>query len=132
MKQTTVFGVMAAGVHRRRRGLYGEAGATSRAARIWEPATGTPVPGSPWRNPALHRERRGARLTRREEGAYWAYGNRGLQAVRPNNAVRRDASPLECSGDFRHGLPGPKSGWKGGEGRKWRALQDSNLRPPGS
>ena len=25
-------------------------------------------------------------------------------AVRPNNAVRRDASPLECSGDFRHGL----------------------------
>ena len=24
-------------------------------------------------NPALHRERRGARLTRREEGAYWAY-----------------------------------------------------------
>ena len=24
-------------------------------------------------NPALHREQRGARLTRREEGAYWAY-----------------------------------------------------------
>ena len=22
-----------------------------------------------------------------------------------NNAVRRDASPLECSGDFRQGLP---------------------------
>ena len=30
-------------------------------------------PSSPWWNPALHRERRGARLTRREEGAYWAY-----------------------------------------------------------
>ena len=28
---------------------------------------------SPWWNPASHRERRGARLTRREEGAYWAY-----------------------------------------------------------
>ena len=28
---------------------------------------------SPWWNPALHREWRGARLTRREEGAYWAY-----------------------------------------------------------
>ena len=38
--------------------------------------------------------------------AHWAYCNRGLQAVRPNNAVRRDASPLECSGDFRHGLIG--------------------------
>ena len=24
-----------------------------------------------------------------------------------NNAVRRDASPLECSGDFRHGLLSP-------------------------
>ena len=24
-----------------------------------------------------------------------------------NNAVRRDASPLECSGDFRHGLLAP-------------------------
>ena len=31
------------------------------------------LPSSPWWNPALHRERRGARLTRREEGAYWAY-----------------------------------------------------------
>ena len=30
-------------------------------------------PSSPWWNPASHRERRGARLTRREEGAYWAY-----------------------------------------------------------
>ena len=28
---------------------------------------------SPWWNPASHRERRSARLTRREEGAYWAY-----------------------------------------------------------
>ena len=28
---------------------------------------------SPWWNPASRRERRGARLTRREEGAYWAY-----------------------------------------------------------
>ena len=31
------------------------------------------VLSSPWQNPALHRERRGACLTRREEGAYWAY-----------------------------------------------------------
>ena len=23
-----------------------------------------------------------------------------------NNDVRRDATPVECSGDFRHGLPG--------------------------
>ena len=28
---------------------------------------------SPWWNPASYRERRGARLTRREEGAYWTY-----------------------------------------------------------
>ena len=32
-----------------------------------------PLASSPWRNPALHRERRGARLTRRDEGEYWAY-----------------------------------------------------------
>ena len=32
-----------------------------------------PSLSSPWWNPASHRERRGARLTRREEGAYWAY-----------------------------------------------------------
>ena len=34
---------------------------------------GNQVLSSPWWNPASYRERRGARLTRREEGAYWAY-----------------------------------------------------------
>ena len=41
---------------------------------------------------------------RREEGAYCAYCNRGLHAVRRKTQFGRDASPLECSGDFHHGL----------------------------
>ena len=32
-----------------------------------------------------------------------------------NNAFRRDASPLECSGDSRHGLPG-RGSWSSGLG----------------
>ena len=84
---------------------------------------------SPWWNPALHREWRGARLTRREEGAYWVYCNRGLQAVRPNNAVRRDASPLECSGDFHHGLIGAHRR-RVAMPRGWRRWPGIRCRPP--
>ena len=68
-----------------------------------------PLLGARGENPALPRarrapaDRRGARLTRRGEGE-------SLGTFRPrSNAVRRDASPLECSGDFRHGPLGGSS-----------------------
>ena len=67
------------------------------AGDVGEQQPAEPTLHSPWWNLASHRERRGARLTRREEGAYWAYAT-------DNNAVRWDASLLECSGDFHHGL----------------------------
>ena len=62
------------------------------------------TPGSSWRNPASHRERRGARVARRDEGAYRAVFDRGA------TQSRRDASPLECSGGFCYGLPAPAQG----------------------
>ena len=50
---------------------------------------------SPWWNPASHRERRGARLARRDERAYRTY---------VSNAASRDAFAARMQAGFRHGL----------------------------
>ena len=46
---------------------------------------------SPWLNPASHRDGRRARLTRREEGAYWPYATDEQRSAagmrRPSNAA---------------------------------------------
>ena len=62
--------------------------------------------------PASHRDGRGARLTRRDEGAYWPYSTPLRNGPAPS--LGRDASPVECSGAFCHGLRGqPQAGLAG-------------------
>ena len=56
-------------------------------ARQLRPAGNQGRPSSPWRNPALHRERRGARLARRDERAYQGICERG--ATQPAGMDRR-------------------------------------------
>ena len=51
-------------------------------------------------SPASHRDRRGARLTRREEGEYWVYST-DEQRSQPGCIVGR------MQRDFCHGLLGP-------------------------
>ena len=62
---------------------------------------------SPWWNPASHRERRGARLTRREEGAYWAYATdeQRRQAGCIAARMQRGLSPRAVKGTTAEGAP---------------------------
>ena len=70
-------------------------------------------------SPALHRERRGARLTRREEGAYWAYvtdeqrSQAGCIAAR----MQRGLSPRAVSPRAATPARDPPVGWPATAGR---------------
>jgi len=53
----------------------------------------TATPSSPWWNPASQRERRGARVARRDDEAYWAYSNEEQRSPRGMHR-RSDAAGL--------------------------------------
>ena len=55
---------------------------------------------SPWWNPASHRERRGARVARRDEGPYWAYSTEEQRSPRGTHRRSNAAglSPRAASG----------------------------------
>ena len=66
---------------------------------------------SPWWNPVAPRAVRRPPDKARVRAHVEHIATADCYAVRPNNAVRRGASPLECSRDFHHGLlrvPGPR------------------------
>ena len=85
-------------VHPRPQAVHVPGRDTHGVQRWWARCAGaTSDARSPWRNPASHRDRSGARLTRRDEGAYSKICDRGT------TQFRRDAWPVECSGAFATG-----------------------------
>ena len=91
-------------------------GSSRRTARSREPPRPAPPDArSPWWNPGLHRERRGARLTRRE-GGHIGHVQPWSERSPTNDGVTRDASLPGCGGDSHHGLPGSARSCSGRRG----------------